>query len=220
MRKIKIDIVADVVCPWCYIGYARLQRAIKSLESELTIELYWYPFELNPTIAPGGEPLLQYLVRQYQTSEQACRELQEHVTQLGFEVGIRFDFDDDMAMYNTRKAHQLVQWAMQHRCQQALIERLFHAYFTLHLPIDDEEILLSMATEVGLDRQLCEQVLKEPSWSGVVANIETQWLQAGIQVVPAMIIDEQHLLNGAQSEEVWIKQLREIAAQPHHSRAH
>ena len=220
MRKIKIDIVADVVCPWCYIGYARLQKAIKHLEAEIDVELYWYPFELNPAIVPGGESLLQYLARQYKTSEQACRELQEHVTKLGYELGIKFDFDDDMSIYNTRKAHQLVQWAMQNHCQQPMIERLFHDYFYLHLPLDNDEVLLNIATDVGLDRALCEKVIKEPSWSGAVASIENQWLQAGIQVVPAMIINEVHLMSGAQSEDVLIKQLREIAAHSHHSHAH
>ncbi len=211
MRTLRIDIVSDVVCPWCIIGYKRLQLALKQLSSDIDAEIHWHPFELNPTMAEGGENLREHLVRKYGTTPQASIEARETLTRLGEEVGFLFNFSDDMRIYNTRKAHQLLMWANQHHKQNELEMALFEAYFCHGQTMDKPEVLLEVAVKAGLDENECRNVLQDESWAKAVANTEQQWLQAGIQAVPAIIIEQKHLVSGAQSTEMLIELLKEIA---------
>ncbi len=211
MRNLRIDIVSDVVCPWCIIGYKRLQMALKQLSSEINAEIHWHPFELNPTMAEGGENLREHLARKYGTTTQTSIESREALTRLGEEVGFLFNFSDDMRIYNTRKAHQLLMWANQHHKQNELEMALFEAYFCHGKAMDQPDVLLDIAVKAGLDEEECSNVLQDESWATAVANTEQQWLQAGIQAVPAIIIEQKHLVSGAQSTEMLIELLKEIA---------
>jgi len=211
MRALKIDIVSDVVCPWCIIGYKRLQMALKQLSDEISAEIHWHPFELNPTMPAGGENLRDHLARKYGSSTEASIEARKMLCQLGSDVGFHFNFFDDMRIYNTRKAHQLIMWANQHHKQSELEMALFEAYFCHGKVMDDEQVLLSIAVEAGLDAEQCKHILQDESWAKAVANTEQQWLQAGIQAVPAIIIEQKHLISGAQSTETLVKLLKEIA---------
>ncbi len=211
MRTLTIDIVSDVVCPWCIIGYKRLQTALDLVSNEITADIHWHPFELNPTMPLGGENLREHLARKYGTTEQASIAARETLTQLGKEVGFPFHFYDEMRIYNTRKAHQLLMWAKQQNKQHQLQLALFEAYFCHKQRIDDENVLLAMGEQVGLDPQKCREVLHDDSWATAVANTEQQWLQAGITAVPAIIIEQKHLISGAQSTEKLVEVLKAIA---------
>ncbi len=210
MRTLRIDIVSDVVCPWCIIGYKRLQAALSILSNEVQAEIYWHPFELNPTLAPGGENLREHLARKYDTTPQASQQARDSLIRFGQEVGFTFHFHDDMRIYNTRKAHHLLMWANRHYKQAALEMALFEAYFCHGLAMDEDDVLLSLAEQVGLSRSECAQVLADESWATAVANTEQQWLQAGIHAVPAIIIEQRHIVSGAQTTESLLKLLREI----------
>ncbi len=211
MRSIKIDIVSDVVCPWCIIGYKRLQEALKQVSNEIKADIHWHPFELNPTMPAGGENLRDHLARKYGTTKEASIEARDTLTRLGSEVGFHFNFHDEMRIYNTRKAHQLLMWANQHHKQSELELALFEAYFCHGKSIDDEQVLLQIATEAGLDEHECNHVLQDESWAKAVANTEQQWLQAGIHAVPAIIIEQKHLVSGAQTTEMLVGLLRQVA---------
>ncbi|WP_165313642.1 DsbA family oxidoreductase [Vibrio ziniensis] len=211
MRSLRIDIVSDVVCPWCIIGYKSLQAALKLLSNEIQAQIHWHPFELNPTMPQGGENLRDHLTRKYGTTREASIEARNKLTQLGAEVGFDFNFFEEMRIYNTRKAHQMLMWANQHHKQNELELALFEAYFCHEKPIDNESVLIQIAVDIGLDKAQCVQVLSDESWAKAVANTEQQWLQAGIHAVPAIIIEQKHLISGAQTTENLVNTLRSIA---------
>lgn len=212
MRSLRIDIVSDVVCPWCIIGYKRLQAALKLVSNEIQAEIHWHPFELNPTMPEGGENLRDHLARKYGTTKEASIEARNTLTQLGAEVGFQFNFYEEMRIYNTRKAHQLLMWANQHHKQNELELALFEAYFRHEKYIDDENVLIQIAVDTGLNKAECLEVLHDDSWAKAVANTEQQWLQAGIHAVPAIIIDQKHLVSGAQSTERLVELLKSISS--------
>ncbi|MFG0770405.1 DsbA family oxidoreductase [Vibrio plantisponsor] len=212
MRSLRIDIVSDVVCPWCIIGYKRLQAALKLVSNEIQAEIHWHPFELNPTMPEGGENLRDHLARKYGTTKEASIEARNTLTQLGAEVGFQFNFYEEMRIYNTRKAHQLLMWANQHHKQNELELALFEAYFRHEKNIDDENVLIQIAVDTGLNKAECLEVLHDDSWAKAVANTEQQWLQAGIHAVPAIIIDQKHLVSGAQSTERLVELLKSISS--------
>jgi len=211
MRSLRIDIVSDVVCPWCIIGYKRLQAALKLVSNEIQAEIHWHPFELNPTMPEGGENLRDHLARKYGTTKEASIEARNTLTQLGAEVGFPLNFYVEMRIYNTRKAHQLLMWANQHHKQNELELALFEAYFRHEKKIDDENVLIQIAVDAGLNEAECLEVLHDDSWAKAVANTEQQWLQAGIHAVPAIIIDQKHLVSGAQSTERLVELLKSIS---------
>ncbi|NVD08404.1 DsbA family oxidoreductase [Vibrio sp. JPW-9-11-11] len=211
MNTIRIDIVSDVVCPWCIIGFKRLEQALSRLEHSITAEIHWHPFELNPAMGKEGQNLREHIQEKYGTSDEASIAARETLTQLGQEVGFQFKFYDQMRIYNTRKAHQLLLWAQSENRQMALEMALFEAYFTNQLDVSDEQVLIDCAEQVGLDRQVAEHILHEESWAEAVAATEQQWLEAGINAVPAIIINQKHLISGAQTPDRLVEAIEQIA---------
>lgn len=210
MHKLTIDLVSDVVCPWCVIGYYRLNHALSRLP-EIEVTLRWHPYELNPRLAMGGENLREHLSKKYGTNLEASQQARKTLTELGQEVGVEFHFFDEMRIYNTRKAHQLLLWANQHDKQLPLTLALWKAYFQEGKAIDDDEILLELAQGVGLEREACLQVLGDDSWAKAVANTEQQWLQAGIHAVPTLIIEQKYLISGAQTSDILFDVLQRVS---------
>ncbi|TXZ75899.1 DsbA family protein [Vibrio mimicus] len=210
MHKLTIDLVSDVVCPWCVIGYYRLNHALSRLP-EIEVTLRWHPYELNPRLAMGGENLREHLSKKYGTNLEASQQARKTLTELGQKVGFEFHFFDEMRIYNTRKAHQLLLWANQHDKQLPLTLALWKAYFQEGKAIDDDEILLELAQGVGLEREACLQVLGDDSWAKAVANTEQQWLQAGIHAVPTLIIEQKYLISGAQTSDILFDVLQRVS---------
>ncbi|MCR9423924.1 DsbA family oxidoreductase [Vibrio sp. RM-69-4] len=213
MKKLRIDIVSDVVCPWCIIGYKRLEQALLALSDTIDADIHWHPFELNPAMPVGGEHLQQHLAKKYGTSIEASLQARQTLSALGQEVGFQFNFSDDMRIYNTRKAHQLLMWANSQGKQLELEMALFRAYFTFGQALDDDDVLLDLVQSLGLDREICRAVLTDESWAKTVSVTEQQWLEAGIQAVPALIIEQRHLISGAQTTEILQQALEDIAQQ-------
>lgn len=210
MNKIRIDIVSDVVCPWCIIGYKRLEHALASLSESIEAEIHWHPFELNPAMGTEGQNLREHLHEKYGISEEASIAARETLTQLGREVGFKFNFYDGMKIYNTRKAHQLLMWSQSENKQFELEMALFKAYFSGAKDVSDPQVLIECAQSVGLDIELAGNILNDESWAQAVASTEQQWLEAGINAVPAIIIDRKHLISGAQTSELLTSALEKI----------
>lgn len=210
MKKVRIDIVSDVVCPWCIIGYKRLEQALSTLSDSLEADLYWHPFELNPAMGEQGQNLKEHLQEKYGTTEEASQSARQTLTQLGHEVGFEFHFSPQMRIYNTRKAHQLLMWASSENKQLELKLKLFHCYFTDNQDISDEKVLIDSAANVGLDSETAKLVLADMTWAESVATTEQQWLEAGINAVPAIIINKKHLISGAQTSELLVSALKQI----------
>lgn len=202
-----VDIVSDVVCPWCVIGYRQLVRALE--ESGFDATIAWHPFELNPDMAEDGENLREHLSRKYGTTREDSVAARERLTALGAELGFTFDYTDDMRMFNTWRAHQLLFWARQKGQQHTLKMALFQAFFTDRRPIGSIGELSVIAGETGLDGAEAEQALQEGRFADIVRREENTWLSRGIRGVPAMIFNQQYMVTGAQG----VSNYREILAQ-------
>ncbi|EEY99989.1 FrnE protein [Vibrio sp. RC586] len=161
----------------------------------------------------GGENLREHLSKKYGTSLEASQQARKTLTELGREVGFDFNFFDDMRIYNTRKAHQLLLWANQQNKQLPLTLTLWQAYFQQGKAIDEDDVLLELAHEVGLERAACQQILADDSWAKAVANTEQQWLQAGIHAVPTLIIEQKYLISGAQTSDILLEVIQRVSAE-------
>lgn len=207
---IRIDIVSDVVCPWCIIGYKQLERALAS--TGVPAVIYWHPFELNPTMAESGENLRDHVAAKYGTSPEDGQKARAKLTALGAELGFTFNYTDDMRMVNTFRAHQLLYWAETHARTHDLEMALFSAFFTERRDLNHPKVLASVAEEIGLDRDEALEVLEDGRFAEAVRRVERFWLGQGIQGVPAMVFDQRHLVSGAQSAENYGLFLEQLAA--------
>ena len=207
---LNVDIVSDIVCPWCIIGYKRLEKAMQLFEDTVTFEVNWHPFELNPGMPDGGENLRTHLAKKYGTTLEGSIAARKRLTELGAELGFTFNYYDEMRMYNTFKAHQLLHWAKQYGKQTELHMRLFSAYFGEQKAVDDTEVLLDAVAQVGLERREARDVLEDGLYASDVKNIEAEWIRRGVHGVPAIIFNEQRLISGAQPIEVFKAQIEEL----------
>ncbi|MCH2039476.1 MAG: DsbA family oxidoreductase [Saccharospirillaceae bacterium] len=206
-KQIMIDILSDVVCPWCVIGYYRIQVAIKDLGIEDQVSIRWHPFELNPSMAEEGENLREHLAAKYGTTINGSIEARKRLTALGQEVGFQFNYFDDMRMFNTRKVHLLLRWAEEKGKQTQLAESFFRAYFSDQKDISNKEVLLQIVAISGLDKSEAEDVLGNASFQAELVEIERKWLSGGFHGVPVVIINSEEVLQGAQETETYRKAL-------------
>jgi predicted DsbA family dithiol-disulfide isomerase len=193
---LRIDIVSDVVCPWCIVGYKQLEQAMA--ETGIAADIYWHPFELNPHMAEEGENLREHLAAKYGTSKEESVQARERLTALGAELGFTFDYADDMRMYNTFRAHQLLHWAEEKGRSHDLKMALFRAFFTHRRNVGDPAVLAAVAGEIGLDAGVAAEILADGRYAEAVRNAQQGWIQSGIRGVPAMIFNRKYLSVGAQ----------------------
>lgn len=206
---IRIDIVSDVVCPWCIIGYKQLERALQ--ETKTAADIHWHPFELNPQMAQEGENLREHLAAKYGTTPEGSRRARARLTELGAELGFVFDYTDDMRMVNTFRAHQLLKWAEEHGRGHDLQMALFAAFFAERLDLNDPAVLARVAALIGLDGDEALAVLTDGRYAEDVRQDEQFQISRGIEGVPAMIIDEKYLVVGAQGVDNYRSILEKIA---------
>jgi predicted DsbA family dithiol-disulfide isomerase len=216
MNPLTIDLVSDVNCPWCAIGLQSLLRALDELGPELPVNLRFQPFELEPDMPPEGEDRLAHLMHRYgraaEELAQNWRHIQERGTQLGFEFGPQ----QGRRMHNSFDAHRLIHWAgLQGPAQQLAMKRaLLAANFTLGENIDDHAALLRAVQSAGLDVPAAQAVLESSQFADEVRRQEGFFQRAGIQSVPAFVINHRHLISGGQPPEVFVQALRQIAQAP------
>ena len=210
--QLKIDIVSDVVCPWCAVGYQRLKAAIDQEKLQDKVEIEWHPFELNPNMPAEGENLRSHLIRKYGISTQDSIHNRNQLIQLGNEVGFQFNFSDDMTIVNTRKAHTLLELAKHTGQQTQLKLALLTAYFTDGQDVSTQSVLEKIAHQVGLDPLQVQSTLTDPYASERVAEKEQHWLKLGVNGVPTMVFNQQSALTGAQSVAIYAKILKDLIA--------
>ena len=206
---LRIDIVSDVVCPWCIIGYKQLEAALA--ETDIAADIHWHPFELNPHMAEEGENLREHLSVKYGTTREDSIRARARLTALGSELGFSFNYTNDMRMYNTFRAHQLLHWANRLGRKHDLKMALFEAFFTHRNNIDDPGVLAGIAGVIGLDGDEAARVLKTAEYADEVRDEEKFWVSNGISSVPAMIFDRQYLVGGAQGVDNYAAILGRIA---------
>ncbi|MDO6706918.1 DsbA family oxidoreductase [Photobacterium sp. 1_MG-2023] len=204
-KQLTIDIVSDVVCPWCYIGYQRLEQAMKSYQGKVQFTIRWHPFELNPDMSADGQLLSEHLEEKYQMTPEQSAENRARIVELGEALNIRFQFTPLSRIYNTFRAHQLLHWSALYGRQTDLKLALFEAYFTEQENVYALEVLLSAVERAGLDAEEAEQVLKNDKFSGVIREEEQVWIEQGVRAVPAFIFNEKYLVSGAQNTESLIQ---------------
>lgn len=207
---LRIDIVSDIVCPWCVVGYRQLAEALK--QTHTAHEIHWHPFELNQDMPEEGQNLREHIMEKYGSSQQESDASRVRITEAGAEVGFEFNFTDDTRMHNTFKAHQLLHWAADYGLKHELKQALFAAHFTDNRNISDEEVLADIAEDVGLDREQALAVLADQRYAEVVRTAEQQMQQQDIQSVPAVIFNQRHLVSGAQGVENFKSILNQLAA--------
>ena len=212
--KLKIDIVSDVVCPWCVVGYKNLEAALVELQGELSVDVTWHPFELNPTMGPAGQEVREHIAEKYGSSAADSNGTRDRISQMGDAVGFRFQWSDGMRIYNTFDSHRLLAWAKSFDKQQALQMALFEHYFSENRALNDTEALIACAALVGLDPILARQVLSTDAYADEVRQELAHYRSMGIQSVPTFVINDRYAITGGQPAAVFVESLRQIANEP------
>jgi predicted DsbA family dithiol-disulfide isomerase len=212
---LKIDFVSDVSCPWCAIGLTALETALQRVGNEVQADLHFQPFELNPKMGPEGQDITEHLTEKYGSSPAQQAQIRETIRQRGAELGFEFGLNKRDRIYNTFDAHRLLHWAEEQGAgkQQALKKALLHAYFTQGDDPSNHEVLVRAAVGVGLDGTKAAEILAGDAYTAEVRKAQAFYQQAGINSVPAIIINDKHLISGGQPVEVFEQALRQIAAE-------
>ncbi|MGF9691418.1 DsbA family oxidoreductase [Rhizobium sp. 0TCS1.26] len=212
MQRLTIDLVSDVVCPWCYLGKARLELAIAEVQDEVGIDINWRPYRLNPDYPAEGVDQRQALEAKLGGAEAVARG-HEMLIGLGREVGIAFDFDAIRIGPNTLDAHRLIHWAVteSREIQDRVVTLLFKANFEEGRNVGDHAVLLDIAEQAGLDRAVIGALLaSDADKDTMLAEIDAAQ-NMGVNGVPFFIIDQQYALSGAQTPDVLANAFRDIA---------
>ena len=208
-QPLRIDIVSDVVCPWCVVGYRQLAAALE--QTNTAHEIHWHPFELNPNMPSEGQNMGEHITEKYGSSKAESDASRAQITKVGSEVGFDFNFTDELRMHNTFNLHQLLHWAEQQGRTHELKQALFTAHFTDNRNLSDITVLADIASEIGLNREEALAVLEDQRFANDVREIEQHWQRQGIQSVPAIIFNEQHLVSGAQGVDNYVNILEQLA---------
>ncbi|WP_394170862.1 DsbA family oxidoreductase [Saccharospirillum alexandrii] len=213
MKNLSIDVVSDVACPWCVIGYKNLEQALASLDGEIEADLAWHAFELRPDAPAEGENWREHIMAKYGMSFEQSEENRKRITEAGSQVGFTFNFTDDMRTQNTFNCHRLLHWAKDTEQQTALKLALFEAYFTDRTNVNDTEVLLQAVEKAGLDRDSAAAVLASDHYEQAVRAEEGHYQQMGVSSVPTFIVNGKYAITGGQPAEVFVQALRQIASE-------
>ena len=205
-EPLTIDIVSDVVCPWCYLGEKRLEAALKDEAGPVTVR--WRPYQLDPTIPEGGLDRAEYMEKKFGKSGR-LQSVHDNLPRLGAEVGVPFAFDKIERSPNTLDAHRLIRWAASAGVQEKVVDRLFKAYFVEGRDIGDGGVLIEIAGECGLDAHLVEKLLADGADADRVRQEIEQAQAMGLSGVPFFIFGGRIGVPGAQEPSV----LRQAMAQ-------
>ena len=216
---LKIDFVSDVSCPWCVVGLRALDQALARVKPDISAEIHFQPFELNPKMAAEGQEITEHITQKYGITPAQANANRENIRARGAELGFKFSMADEPGggrsrIYNTFDAHRLLHWAETESpgLQKALKEALFKAYFTDGQSPGSHEVLVRVAGEVGLDTVKAREILASNVYADDVREREQFYLGQGVHSVPAVIINDRHLISGGQPVEVFERALRQIAA--------
>ena len=211
----RIDFVSDIACPWCAIGFNALERALEKIGDELgEIELHMQPFELNPTMEPEGVDATEYMTTKYGMAPEQLAVNRARIMERGVDEG--FAFGERTHIWNTFDAHRLLLWADAEGppgSQRALKHALLTAYHGEGRNPGAEDVLLDLASQVGLPVERAREVLQSSEFAESVRQAEQFWQKLGISGVPAVIVNRKHLISGGQPSAVFEQALREIAAE-------
>ena len=212
--RLSVDIVSDVMCPWCIIGWLKFQKVMDHFAGRLDFRVQWHPFELNPDMPAEGEDAASHVMRKYGISAEQSRANSGRLAGIADELGFAFNRGPDFRMRNSFDAHRLLTWAGAIEepeqdgptgVQTALKLALFKAHFTDNRDVGDTQVLADVAASVGLDRDRAVAILASGEFGEVVRTEEAYWADRNITGVPAFILDGRMLVPGAQDPDVFIR---------------
>ena len=210
-KKITIDVVSDVVCPWCYVGRMQLKKALSFLP-DIEVDIRWRPYQLDPTLPPQGKDRQTYLREKF-GSDDRVDEIHRQLAQIGEGVGIDFDFEAITRSPNTFDAHRLVHWAAQASsdAQDMVVGTLFSFYFEQGLDIGDHEVLVDASASAGMEAPIVARLLQSDADKDTIrADIDTA-NRIGVRGVPCFILDQKYAVMGAQPAEILADAIRQTA---------
>ena len=199
----KIDIISDTVCPWCFIGKRRLERAL-AMRPNITAEITWHPFQLNPEMPPDGIERQIYLKAKFGSSERA-KDIYRAVDQASVSEKLDLQLDDIKRMPNSLQSHRLLHYARRHDKQDVVAENLFQSYFFYGIDIGSIAHLIKIAAESGLDGEDVRSYMESSEDIELVRGHDIQSRKLGVSGVPCFIIAEEYAISGAQESEVFLQ---------------
>jgi len=208
METLKIDIVSDIVCPWCVIGFRNLKKAMEELKSELDFEISWKPYELHPEIPQEGYDKKLYMQQKFGSSDSKSR--YDEITKIGESIDFSFNFSKTERIPNTFMAHRLLWKSEERNLQTELSEALFTAYFTHGLDIGSKEILAEISESVGMNKNEILNFLDSSEGGQETADLEMNFIEKSIGAVPTYFINNKYIIQGGQEPETFISFLRKI----------
>jgi predicted DsbA family dithiol-disulfide isomerase len=211
MVELQIDIVSDVSCPWCIIGYNSLQLGLAQLSKEVSAKITWQPFELNPNMPAEGQDINEHLGQKYGIDHAQIEQNRAAIKQRGLDVGYEFGYRGGGRIYNTFDAHRLLHWAKQENKQTELKLALFDLYFKESGNPSDHQQLLNTVSKVGLDADAAAAILSADTYAQAVRKEQQHYQTLGISSVPAVIVNNKHLISGGQPADVFVNALRQIS---------
>ncbi|THH37426.1 DsbA family oxidoreductase [Aliishimia ponticola] len=208
---VQIDIISDVMCPWCIVGYKQLELALA--QTGMGARVRWHPFELNPDMPAEGENMTEHIQRKYGASAEQSVQNRQRLQDIGAALGFEFNFNPDSKIVNSFHAHVLLDYAATQGLQHPLKMALFKAHFSDGKDLSQDEVLLDVAETVGLDRDASRAALTAECHQQAVRSEEKVWYQNGISGVPSMIFAEKYLITGAQGPENYAKMLQKVISE-------
>ena len=207
---IKLDILSDPICPWCYIGKANLDRALEA-HPDHPFAIEWHPFQLNPDMPEGGMDRRDYLETKFGGRENAVK-VYSRIAEAAEAAGLSIDFGKIQRTPNTIDAHRLIHWAGLEGRQTAAVSRLFKAYFEEGRDIGSAEVLLDIAEGIGLDREMVARLLDSDADVADIRARDAHTRERGVTGVPTFVVGNQHVVPGAQPPELWAQVIEELTA--------
>jgi predicted DsbA family dithiol-disulfide isomerase len=208
---VQVDIISDVMCPWCIVGYKQLEAALGMVGAGAYLR--WHPFELNPDMPPEGQDLGEHIAQKYGSTPAQSEENRKRLADLGHSLGFTFNFDKDSRIVNTFAAHQLLDWAQSKGKQHPLKMALFDAHFTDRKDVSQPKVLVNVAAGIGLDAAEATDVLSSASQAEETRARQQFWTSRGISGVPSMVFDGKYLLTGAQGADMYAEMLKKVIAE-------
>ena len=212
-EKLKIDIVSDVVCPWCTVGYKRLQKAISELGIEDQVEIEWQPFELNPQMPAEGQNVNEHITEKYGSTVAQQKESKQRLVDAGNELGFTFDYFDDMRIVNTFDAHVLLEYAKKFDKQTELKMRLTASYFSERKDVSQRDVLKQALLDVGLNAEEGIALLDNEEARYEIRTQEGYWKNLGVNSVPTIVFNRKSAVTGAQPVDLFKQVLSELTAE-------
>ncbi|WP_209832956.1 DsbA family oxidoreductase [Ruegeria sp. HKCCE3926] len=210
-QTVKLDILSDPICPWCYIGKTQLDKALANVPDHPFV-IEWHPFQLNPDMTDAGMDRREYLERKFGGKDGAVRAYAP-VVEHAEKAGLNINFEAMKRTPNTLDAHRLIHWAGIEGKQNAVVDALFDAYFVQGRDIGDHEVLADIADSAGMDAAVVMKLLKSDADREDIRNRDAHSRNMGVSSVPTFIVANQHAVPGAQPPEMWEKVIAEIMSQ-------